>query len=121
MPINLHLEQFTVEKGQQEESDCYDFTSVGAFTTAHTNKMTYQKPIELLMYYDKPFSFSPDSNNNNQTQVDSNNRTPIENEILLNFYTLKIFIEIGNNIKLLRIQNLNSTNVTSFNRIFTTL
>ena len=79
IPINLHLENLILEqinvKQQQllidlsdgneqstHEMSCYPFTSVGAFTTFHTNKPTYKKSLEELMISDKGFKFDKADN-----------------------------------------------------------
>lgn len=90
--MNLHLEQFLANTNQNQmfaedgqiENACYDFISVGAFTTAHTNKPII-KPLDWLMINDKRFEFGESLSQNKY----------IENEILLNFYSLKIFISLG--------------------------
>lgn len=91
MPLNLHVEQFLVDNDNSSSSEkrCYEFTTVGAFTTAHTNKLTNMKPIEQLMMNDKPFEF----NNNAGTK-----QNLIENTIVLHFYSLKVFIQILNEL-----------------------
>jgi hypothetical protein len=91
VPLNLHIEQFVVDNeiSNSSEKRCYEFTTVGAFTTAHTNKLTNMKPIEQLMMNDKPFEF----NNNAGTK-----QNLIENTIVLHFYSLKVFIQILNEL-----------------------
>ena len=115
IPINLHLEHFQVERSLME-SECYDFTSVGAFTTAHTNKPTFTRPIESLMFFDRPFNFiQPSTNiNNNNNKNQNAHRQLIENEILMNFYSLKILIQLGNHIKILKEQKVQSIKVRKF-------
>ncbi len=111
IPTNLHLENFLVEQvnvskqatsepllidfdqPQQEqtthvEKTCYPFTSVGAFTTIHTNKPNYKMSVDQLMISDRGFSFEKD---------------PfiryIDNELVLHFYSLKLLIQLGDIIK----------------------
>ena len=111
IPVNLHLEQLVVEQNYPQQSfnalsslsdkKTYNFTSVGAFTTIHTNKPTNSISIDQLMVNDKHFKFKSkdliDFMNDEETQSD-----PIENEIFLNFFSLKLFIEIGEELKFLK-------------------
>lgn len=77
----------------------YNFTSVGAFTTVHTNKPTHAISIDQLMLNDKQFKFKT------RDLIDFGDESPddklerIENEILVNFYALKLFIELGSDLK----------------------
>lgn len=95
IPVNLHVEHFLVETNQSNLFDnnslkdvsCYDFTSVGAFTTVHTCKSNYFKSIEALIYNDQPFEFD-DSNQANKMRL-------IDSEIFLVFYSLKILSTLG--------------------------
>lgn len=95
IPVNLHLEQFIVETNQSFVSDdnnlkeltCYDFTSVGAFTTVHTCKSNFSKSMEALIYNDRPFDFE-DSNQTDKIKL-------LESEIFLVFYALKILSTLG--------------------------
>ena len=100
IPVNLHLEQFLVERQAEARSEAvtYDFTSVGAFTTVHTNKPMFIKPVDLLMMNDKPFVFN---RNGNSIKESSSNPVEelIENEILLMFFALKVYIQIGDDLK----------------------
>ena len=84
IPVNLHMEQFIAEScfdGQATKRSCYDFSTVGAFTTVHVAKSA-QKSVELLM---------KNSKDNNY-----------KNEVFLNFYSLKIFILLLNDLKLIK-------------------
>lgn len=103
IPVNLHLEQFLVETNKNpffQESEklkaaCYEFTSVGAFTTVHTSKPDSAKPLDYLMYNEKEFDFSPV-----KSSFDSDILVTklIDNQILLCFYSLKLFIQLGNQL-----------------------
>ena len=106
------MEHFLVENDEHEKA-CYEFTSVGAFTTAHTNKLNIQKPIETLKFFDKPFNFQPVVSANA-----SEPRAEIENEALLGHFTLKILIEIGQKIKHLIDQKAYSAKVFFFSFFF---
>ena len=89
------------------EKNVYNFTSVGACTTIHTNKPTYSISEDQLMITDKYFKFKSkdliDFMNDEEQCLE-----PIENEILLNFFSLKLFIEIGEEIKMLKKANVSS-------------
>jgi hypothetical protein len=82
IPINMHLEHFIVEskydKGPKKKS-CYDFTSVGAFTTVHVEKTRQASSVEALMHNESPLYNIP---------------FLIKNEVTLVFYSLKIFNNI---------------------------
>lgn len=99
IPVNLHLEQFLVERQVENRSETvtYDFTSVGAFTTVHTNKPMFIKPVDLLMMNDKPFVFNKSGNLNKDSSRPEEEL--IENEILLMFFALKLYIQIGDDLK----------------------
>jgi hypothetical protein len=98
IPVNLHLEQFLVEKKVENRSETvsYDFTSVGAFTTVHTNKPMFIKPVDLLMMNDKPFVFTKPANSNKEKSRSEEDL--IEHEILLQFFALKLYIQIGDDL-----------------------
>ena len=110
----MHLEHFLVEKNLPQQSfnalsnlnekKVYNFTSVGAFTTVHTNKPAYSISVDQLMVNDKNFKFKNkdliEFMNDDETSLEV-----IENEILLNFFSLKLFIEIGEEIKSLKKEN----------------
>jgi hypothetical protein len=100
------MEQFVVETSSKD-SRCYDFTSCGAFTTAHTYKPKFMKPIQYLMFYDKPFTFGTTAT----AAASQNEPLIIENELLLNFYSLKLFIQIGNDLRTLNENPIHSTQV----------
>ncbi len=102
IPTNLHLENFLVERIDVQEStssleagssqtntekSCYAFTSVGAFTTFHTNKPNYKKTLDQLMILDRGFKFEKNGYLNS-----------IDNELVLNFYSLKLLIQLGDTI-----------------------
>ena len=120
IPINLHLEQFLVEKYQTQQSfnalntlnekRAYNFTSVGAFTTVHTNKPTNAISIDQLMINDKLFKFKSKDLIDFKSE-DTIEFEPIENEILLNFYSLKLFIELGEDLKYLKRANIDKEKV----------
>jgi hypothetical protein len=108
IPINLHLEKFLVQniestnnsgysydflaekQNSKETKSCYDFVSVGAFTTVHTNKKTNQKSVETLMSTDMPFKFNRPADKFTD---------PIRDETIMMFYSLKLLILIGNDLK----------------------
>ncbi len=105
------MEHFLVEKNVPQQSfnalsnlnekKLYNFTSVGAFTTVHNYKPTYSISVDQLMINDRNFKFK----NKNLIEFMNDNETSleaIENEILLNFFSLKLFIEIGEEIKSLK-------------------
>lgn len=106
MPVNLHLEQLLVESTKDKKA-CYEFTTVGAFTVVHTRKLTNMKPVESLMLNDKPFDFNNNNNNSNK----SVGSELIENEILLNFYALKLFIQLAGELASFQDANFNKTQV----------
>ena len=88
IPVNMHVEHFVVESKydsgpKKKKKSCYDFTSVGAFTTVHVDKTRQTSSVEALMRYEN-----------------SNNHEPllIKNEVTLVFYSLKIFIHILNDM-----------------------
>jgi hypothetical protein len=83
IPINLHVEQFLVESkynDQENREECYDFTSVGAFTSAHVAKASGPRSVEILM---------KNSENN-------------KSDTFLIFFALKIFILILNDLKIIK-------------------
>lgn len=87
IPVNLHLEQFDVESqfdGNEKKQTCHEFTSVGAFTTVHVNKSP-QNSAEVLMHSE-----------NSMKQ-----HFLIKNEVTLVFYSLKVFIYLLNDLKLI--------------------
>ena len=98
----MHLEQILVESNYDDgitKKSCYDFTSVGAFTTVH---MTKPRPnsIEALM----------------RSEANKIPALIIKNEVTLMFYTLKIFIYILNDLTLInrtddKIQVINFRNI----------
>lgn len=110
MPINLHLEQYVVENSNGGEKSCYDFTTVGAFTVFHTHKNNNVKPVEVLMMRDKPFEF----NNNNA----GGPQDLIENEIVLNFYSIRVFIQISHDLVTLADKNLDKSQVSALRNPF---
>ncbi len=84
----MHVERFIVESKYDKlpkKRSCYDFTSVGAFTAVHFEKARHKTSVEALMRYE---------NSNNETLM-------IKNETFLVFYSLKIFIEILNDMLLI--------------------
>ncbi|CAF0704911.1 unnamed protein product [Brachionus calyciflorus] len=99
IPVNLHLEQFLVETNHSQifedtslsEKTCYDFTSVGAFTTIHTCKSNFSKSLEALMHNDKKFEFDDPNDSINKYKT-------IDNEIWLVFYSIKLLSDIGNQL-----------------------
>jgi hypothetical protein len=117
IPVNLHLEQFLVEKQAENRSEAvtYDFTSVGAFTTVHTNKPMFIKPVDLLMMNDKPFVFNRNANSNKESSRPEEEL--IENEILLLFFALKLYIQIGDDLKEF-FTNLQQMDQTKVSRLF---
>lgn len=86
IPINLHNEHFVVESENyagEAKTSCYDFVSVGAFTTMHTSKSIFPRVAESLM-------------------INEQSDAIIANEPILVFYSLKILILILNDLKTLR-------------------
>ena len=119
VPVNLHLEQFLVESldsmvsataanGQQEsmsnEQTCYTFTSVGAFTTIHTNKPSFRKSVEQLILSDKEFVFEKESDTDLPSVAISSSNQPVvlHNEIVVHFYALKLFIQASDSIQTIK-------------------
>ena len=93
------------------EKRVYNFTSVGAFTTVHTNKPTNTISIDQLMINDKLFKFKG-KDLIDLGSDDGKDLEAIENEILLNIYSLKLFIEIGEDLKSLKKTNTDQEKLT---------
>ena len=106
LPINLHLERLVVEQSfnlSEKKIKHHDFTSVGAFTTAHTNKLAFPKPIESIMMNEQPFLFNYSHQDGFEHNLVPNQI--IYNEILLVYYALKLLIQIVQDIRELKRTN----------------
>lgn len=89
IPINLHNEQFEVESNDYDgnlKKNCYEFVSVGAFTTEHVSKSIFSKNVETLMKTEQKFGIA--------NPIDDKTEQIIHNEPILLFYSLKILILI---------------------------
>ena len=97
IPVNLHLEKFLVDSSQlstvnklvKKKRLAYDFTSVGAFTNVHVERNPLPRSVEVLMNCEQQNEYSP------RSQI-------IQNEIVLVFYSLKVFTTILNILKLIK-------------------
>ncbi len=97
IPINLHNEHFLVESRDYTgdiKNSCYDFVSVGAFTTTHMAKSILPRQTETLMNNSRSFEFKSTDSGDKYKQIFS--------EPILLFYSLKILISISNDLKLVR-------------------
>lgn len=92
IPVNLHCEHFLVESTDYTnvlKSNCYDFVSVGAFTTTHFAKSIFPKQAESVL-------------NDYNAVNNTSNKNLIISEPILVFYSLKTFIMVLNDLKALR-------------------
>ena len=88
IPINLHCEHFLVESNDYTntlKTKCYDFVSVGAFTTSHVAKSIFPKQTDYII-----------------SEHTNTHKNLMLSEPILVFYSLKVLILVLNNLKQIR-------------------